>query len=360
MKKIALFLGAGASVPYDMPTTRGLMENLDQVFPRRDLLGKYPDVEHIVQILDQEVRIMKLKAVEHHYSINKDLRNNLDQTMQAKTVIDDTIRQDYKWDPSNNSTAKEVLDPLFELVMSDEKHVTIFTTNFDTVIERYTEKPDRKMDLINGFKPHPTAHTHVWKGSFTSNNRMPIKVFFYKLHGSLNWQKIAVGGEQVIAEKPDESAPDAGIADIYIRPSLNIKKEATQVEPYATMRRKFVKLLRSFDVCIVIGCSFRDGYIFNQFVKFIRHGGVLIAISPTASGDFMYALKRQSTPDQTGEWTEKPLCSMNYRPGEEQRFYAVQQKLGEDDMDAIMDTLNRIVAGNASPHIMGSIMEEPE
>lgn len=357
MKKIALFLGAGASAPYGMPTTRGLMENLHAVFPRRDLLGRYPDVEHILQILDQEVHLLKLKAIEHHYGINNDLSGKLDQTIEAKTVIDDTIRKDYKWKQSHNSTAEDILDPLFDLAMSDDKHVTIFTTNYDTVIERYTEKPDRKMDLINGFKPHQAAHTYVWKGIFTPNNRMPIKVFFYKLHGSVNWQKIDVGGEQVIAEKPDESAPDTRITDTYIRPSLDIKKEATQVEPYATIRRKFVKLLPSFDVCIVIGCSFRDGHIFKEFVKFIRHGGVLIAISPAASGDFLNALKRQPPPDQAGEWEEKPLCSMSYRPGEEQRFYAVQQELGEGDMDAIVDTVNRIIAGHASPHILGPIAE---
>lgn len=356
MKKIALFLGAGASVPYGMPTTKGLMENLEGRFPRPDLLDKYPDVEHILQILDQEVRIVKTKAGNHHCSINNDFRDNLSKTILSKLLIDSTIRQDYKWDPSYNQTAEEILGALFKLAMYDRKYVTIFTTNYDSVIERYTENPDRRMDLINGFKPHPTAHAHVWKESFTGNNDMPIKVFLYKLHGSLSWQKIDVGGEQVVAEKPEESAPDSGLTDAYIRPSLNIKKEARQVEPYAAICGRFVDLLPSFDVCIVIGCSFRDKYIFKEFTKFIQHG-TLISISPTSSGDFMRALKRKSSPANAAKWKEKPLCSMSYRPGEKQRFYAVQQELGGCDMDAIVDTINRIITGHASPHIIGSIVE---
>ena len=360
MKKTALFLGAGASVPYGMPTTEGLMKKINSKFPRQDLLGKYPDIEHILQILDQEVQIAKLKAGMHHRSINRGLSGNLDSTIQAKKIIDKLIRQHYRWNPSQGPAAEEVLTPLFKLAQSDEKHVVIFTTNYDTVIERYTEKPDRGTDLINGFKLHPAAHVHVWKESFMANNDMPIKVFLYKLHGSLNWQKIEVGGKLEIAEKVDESKPGAGAYDIYIRPSLDVKKEATRVEPYATAHHKFTSLLPSFDTCIVIGCSFRDEHIFKEFTKFIQYGGTLIAVSPTALEDFLRALNRQPPSEHTSKWGEKSLYSMSYRPGEEQRFYAVHQKLGEDDTDAIMDTLNRIVAGNASPHIIGSIMEEAE
>lgn len=359
MKKIALFLGAGASVPYGMPTTKELMEKLDSSFPRPDLLGRYPDIEHIVQILDQEKLIAKSKAMTHHCVTNGKLRACLDMTTQAKKIIDALIRSQYKWETSRGQVAEEILSPLFKLAMSDEKYVTIFTTNYDTVIERYTEQPGRDIDLINGFKPHPTAHAHVWTESFTSSNDMPTKAFLYKLHGSLSWQKIDVGGEEAIAEKPDESAPRSGIPDTYIRPSLDVKNEASRMEPYATIRRKFAKLLPSFDVCIVIGCSFRDGHIFKEFIEFIRHGGVLIAISPTASGDFLHALERPPPPDKTAKWGERSLYSMSYRPGEPQRFYAVQQKLGEDDTGAIMDTISGIINGGRSPHILGSIVEEP-
>ena len=357
MKRTALFLGAGASVPYGMPTTRGLMKKLGRSFPRRDLLGKYLDIEHILQILDQEARIAKSNAGIHHCKINQALRDNLDRTEGAKKTIEDLIRSHYDWDPQHDSTADGILKPLLKLAKSDEDHITIFTTNYDTVIERYAEKRDRNIDLINGFKPHPTAHAHVWKESFTPNNNMPIKAFLYKLHGSLSWQKIDVGGEESIAERPRESVSTLGTRDMYIRPSLDIKKEATQTQPYAAIRRKFSNLLASFDVCVAIGCSFRDEHIFKEFVKFIRHGGTLIAISPTASNDFLRALKRPLS-DMTAKWGESSLYSMSYRPGERQRFYAVQQKLGEDDTDVIMDTINGIIAGSRSPHILGSIAEE--
>lgn len=360
MKKIALFLGAGASVPYGMPTTKGLMEKLGGNFPRQDLLDKYPDIEHVVQILDQEVKIADTKAGKHHCGINEALNKNLGKTIRAKKTVEKLIRRHYHWETTRILAVEKILDPLFRLVMSNEKHVTIFTTNYDTVVERYTARPKCETDLINGFKPHPAAHAYVWTGSFTPNNDMPIKAFLYKLHGSLNWQETEVGGEWLIAEKPDESASGTAIHDMYIRPSLNIKKEARRSEPYATIRRKFVKLLPSFDVCIVIGCSFRDKHILEEFDGFIHHGGTLIAISPTASEDFSRALGRPPASGEAALWREKPLCSMSYLPGGVQKFYAVHQELSEDGTDAIIDTINRIVAGKASPHILGSIvLEEP-
>ena len=360
MKKIALFLGAGASVPYGMPTTKGLMEKLESNFPRQDLLDKYPDIEHVVQILDQEVRIADTKAGKHHCGINEALNKNLGKTIRAKKTIEKLIRRHYHWETTRILAVEKILDPLFRLVMSDEKHVTIFTTNYDTVIERYTAGAKRGIDLINGFKPHPAAHAYVWKGSFTANNDMPIKAYLYKLHRSLNWQETEVGGEWLIAERPDEGASGIANRNMYIRPSLNIKKEARRVEPYATMYKKFAKLLGSFDVCIVIGCSFRDKPIRRKFLEFIQLGGILIAISPTASADFLTALDPSYPPKEAAKWGEKPLCSMSYLPGGKQGFYAVHQKLGEDDTDAMIDTVNRIIAGKASPHVLGSIvLEEP-
>lgn len=360
MKKIALFLGAGASAPYGMPTTEGLMNRLDSDFPRQDLLNKYPDIEHIVQILDEEAKILDSKAGSHHCGIDKDLNKNLGRTRKAKKTIEKLIRRHYHWESTRILAVEPILDRLFTLVVSAEKHVTIFTTNYDTVIERYTEKPDRKIDLINGLKPHPVAHVHVWEESFTPNNTMPVKVFLYKLHGSLNWQKVYVGGKQFIAETPTENSPDIGAQDMYIRPSLNIKRKTRRGEPYATIHREFIKALLLFDVCIVIGCSFRDKHIVDEFIEFLHHGGTLIAISPTALEDFFRALDRPPLLEEAAEWRKKLLCSMSYRPGEEQRFYAVHQKLDVDDMDAIMDTINRIIAGKSSPHIMDSIvLEEP-
>lgn len=360
MTKIALFLGAGASAPYGMPTTKKLMEMLGPNFPRQDLLDKYSDIEHIVQILDQEMTIANSKAGRHHCEINPDLDKNLGKTLEAKKIIEKLIRRQYRWEMTRILLVEPILDVLFKLAMSDEKHVTIFTTNFDTVIERYAEKADRQIDLINGFKPHPAAHAHVWRESFTPNNGMPIKAFLYKLHGSLNWQEVEVGGEWDIAEMPVQNVSGIRIDDVYIRPSLNIKKEARQKEPYATMYRKFTKMLRAFDVCIVIGCSFRDKHILDEFREFIRHGGRLIAVSPTASADFLSALDPSIPPEEAAKWEKKPLCSMSYLPGGEQRFYAVHQKLARDDMDAMTDAINRIIAGRASPHILGSIvLEEP-
>ena len=65
--KIALFLGAGASVPYGMPTTRELRDKIqddDVDFPRKDLMdsAQFPDIEHILSALDELISFASTRA----------------------------------------------------------------------------------------------------------------------------------------------------------------------------------------------------------------------------------------------------------------------------------------------------------
>ena len=50
--------------------------------------------------------------------------------------------------------------------------------------------------------------------------------------------------------------------------------------------RHFRQALPSFNVCVVIGYSFRDPHISNELVKFAENGKILVSLSPTAASDF--------------------------------------------------------------------------
>ena len=58
--KIALFLGAGASVPYGMPTTAGLwdrMRSAGVALPLKSMRhsAEFPDAEHILYVVGQMI-----------------------------------------------------------------------------------------------------------------------------------------------------------------------------------------------------------------------------------------------------------------------------------------------------------------
>ena len=360
MKKIALFLGAGASAPYGMPTTKDFLDKLGRDFPRRDLLehGQYHDIEHILLILDQTIRFAKQEAGKYHCQIDSDFRDKAEKSKKAKKIIERLVRSHYKWSPSNNPVAEKILTTLIDLAKSDDQRATVFTTNYDTAIESYCEKADRKIDRIDGFKYNNTAKQNIWEENFRSNDDgLPTKVYLYKLHGSISWQEVEVDGKTAIVQKPDGSTPDRRSRDMYIRPSLDVKSEATHEEPYKSLFSNFKDELQSFRVCVVIGYSFRDKHILKEFIKFIKDGNILIAVSPTSAADFWDALKKQPPSYKMDKWNKKELYSMSYRPGDKAGFYAVRQKLDKSSMDTILDTITGIINNKRSADSMGSIVE---
>lgn len=197
--KIALFLGAGASVPYGMPTTKELKDKIkygDLDFPRKDLLdaGQFPDIEHVLSVLDQLIDFAESRAGKLYtmpaddnalpeattlsqsyqsFAPYSQLRQCADQFKQyvnlsrrSKDIVERLIYQYYKWDPSHAETAEKILGPLLDLAKSGEEHATVFTTNYDTVIEEYCGDSSRQTECIDGFKHDEARRRHVWNGEF--------------------------------------------------------------------------------------------------------------------------------------------------------------------------------------------------
>ena len=205
--RIALFLGAGASVPYGMPTTRELRDKIkddDVDFPRKDLLDsdQFPDIEHILSVLDQLIAFaasragmlyMKFTGIESgsgNYVHSIDTLSNevfvsyVGHSHASKSAIEELITENYRWNPSNDETAEKILGSLFDLAKSNDDHVTIFTTNYDTVIESYCRGANRRIECVDGFKFHDARNAIVWDGRFApQNGAFQSKVFLYSSTG---------------------------------------------------------------------------------------------------------------------------------------------------------------------------------
>lgn len=361
MTRIALFLGAGASAPYGLPATKELAEALPADFPRPDLLGggKFPDIEHVLQVLDETIKFAKTMAGKHCCDTSSNFKKMAENSGPARKIIERLIWSKYDGASLDDLAIEGVLAPLIELVKSDEGNVTIFTTNYDTVIETYCEKAERGIDRIDGFKRDAASHHDVWMGDFRpSEGGSTTRVFLYKLHGSISWQKCRVGGRKAIVQKPGRSRPSNQGSSMYIRPSLKIKKGDIKPEPYATTMGEFERLLPSFDACIAIGCSFRDEHIRGRLIEFMRDGKVLVAVSPTAAADFWSAVNAPLPPDQSAPLGRIPLCSMSYGPRGKDVFYAVHVKLGDGDSHDLASLVREIIDGRRSAHRIGSIADD--
>ena len=199
----------------------------------------------------------------------------------------DLIADSYRWDPSYDSVAEVILSKLFALAKSEEGRIAVFTTNYDLVLETYCGRPDRQIERIDGFVHDRALRRYVWNGEFEpAGGEARTTLMLYKLHGSMNWQKGEGGNKHRLVQKPDASASVDLSRDMYIRPSLDGKDAATQEEPYSTILRKFREGIASYDVCLVIGYSFRDRHVSEVLVILLKSCKILIAVSSTAAADF--------------------------------------------------------------------------
>lgn len=381
--RIALFFGAGASAPYGMPTTRDLRDRIkrgDLDFPRKDLFDsvRFPDIEHVLSVLNQMIAFAESRAGKLYaelgggppgdggggttgttfstrgarrseaHKISADaFKAHAIESHRSKEIIERLITQNYRWDPSNNKSAEKILKPLFDLAKSGEGHVTIFTTNYDTVIEEYCGNPDRHIERIDGFKFHDARRALVWDGDFAPrNDAFDTKVFLYKLHGSMNWLADDSGDRARIVQKPSTDASGDRARDMYIRPSLDAKDEATKKEPYATILRRFTQTLSSFDACIVIGYSFRDPHIAEELVRFAKNGKILVIMSPTAVDDFgNYAMGGGPDSGATGGRSGRSRASRAAfaMAGWKGIVCALNERLDEDTMKRTTDSIKSAI-----------------
>ena len=382
--RIALFLGAGASAPYGMPTTRELLARIRGAgagFPRKDLLDpdRFPDIEHVLSALNHLISFAESSAGRLYaesggggyrddgggdapesiiaaggidgrdaYEISASaFKAHVSASRKAIEFIERVMARDYSWDPSNDRRAAQVLGPLFDLARSKEGHVTVFTTNYDAAVESYCGGTGRQFECIDGFSFDWAAHTRAWQGWPAPDSQdCRTRVHLYKLHGSLGWKAGKADGRGGMAEDPYTGVLNAHILRAFMRPPLDAKDEEARKGPYAAILRRFGQALSSFDACIVIGYSFRDPYISKELVKFAERGKALVVLSPTAATDFeANVLEGMSEFRAWDGWGTRDiphgiLLSYSVQRG---IAYTLNKRLDEGGMDSTIDALESAI-----------------
>ena len=171
--RLALFFGAGASVPYGKPTTQKLKGELftkyRQLEAKRNQaehylysilsFSQFEDIEHVLQCIKE---IDDFFSRSHHgarYLLESDLHlefrdpqrpwplNTLtDVTADIRKLIEHEVFKKYAWDHSYDSVLVQILGSLFRLIKKYSEDIRVFTTNYDSAIEQYCSEERIMMD----------------------------------------------------------------------------------------------------------------------------------------------------------------------------------------------------------------------
>ena len=288
--KVSLFLGAGASAMFGKPTTAEFLKVLpqhldDNIRPFHDHLVnslKFGDIEHVLQASKDIGSFAQTEIGDWIFPqvplSNLHYRSGafLSLSSRLERQIESTIKSYYRWDHDHDPTLLDVYNQIFPNLRSQTDSVTIFTTNYDTVIETYCLMSD--CTCVDGFVDEPGYRK--WARNFnTQNVNNPIRL--YKLHGSLEWKLHSEFG--IIQGFELGDGPNIK-KDIMIMPTLSPKKEENAT-PFSDIFDLMKTEFQNQDACIVVGCSFRDEGVNEVFRKFIQDKKTMVAISPTVVED---------------------------------------------------------------------------
>ena len=312
---IGLFLGAGASVPYNYKTTLEMKEHILEYASKIFNPDEYILIEKLVNfhtctdieyVLDL---VIKLEEFYQHIEKYKDseiikeffkefpiqLQRN-DKHVEitefhefgiivknVRKKLEDEIWKEYRWKKECIGSVFAIFGNMYEKWKEWDLH--IFTTNYDGIVEKYCEK----FDIVckRGFKTNKHGN-NVFRNNFNSAAEKYLR--FYKLHGSLDWDKKEDG--EIICYDSDQKRSDGN--NVLINPALSPKTEEKS-HPFNKIIRQFHEFMKDpkNKICIVIGFSFRD--FEDIFLEFIERNGKLIIISKDGIEQFNNNLKHDKT-----------------------------------------------------------------
>jgi hypothetical protein len=175
--KIALFLGAGASVPFGKPTTQQLKNQLLNKYKKLTASGsdfyyvhsiinysKFQDIEHVLQCIKEIDDFFTMSEYGGSYLLAHKLTFQHDPTRpweldsltgrigNIRKIVEDDVFESYAWDHSSDHVLGQIIDRLLGLIRSHSKEIHVFTTNYDRAVEEYCSKKERNCRCIDGFQ----------------------------------------------------------------------------------------------------------------------------------------------------------------------------------------------------------------
>ena len=294
MTRISLFLGAGASIPFGMPTTKEFKSKLSKEVSDDNnkknilnlLLGvkDHEDIEHTLRAIDDIENLGKygkdfLLHLSNYTSENTARFFPIIKELQAcKKNIIEKVYSYYSFKDEQIQNIQKQYDSIFNILNSQKIHV--FTTNYDQIIEEYVRKKEG-LTPNDGFKHDDSTSRNIFNSDNFDKGLDDKKIInIYKLHGSLNWKKMV---NDIIRQDREELNHNES-ENLLIAPTLD-PKNGLDDEPFSSLNRRFEDHCKNTDIFMIIGYAFRDSHVNKIFKKFIDDGKKIIVISPSVTDD---------------------------------------------------------------------------
>ena len=332
--EISLFLGAGMSTNYGMPTTAQFRSLMLSKYPQQaawkhlledpalpgmeDVWAAVAGYNNLAATPGSDYLIQKLEGV--------GVERREMATLQV--VLEHEMFSACRWQSCNNHLLDSVLRPVLSLAHSPSGNVRVFTTNCDRSVEEYCSDPARGFQCRDGFEYDPQTGRTRWAGfagwpapsgggAWTELGILSL----LKIHGSLGWKFSKQYGPERMAYEAKSADPDYD--DILIYPTGLPKSAYGGI--HGDIFGEFAGGLSASDACVVVGYSFSDELIAGQFARFVEGGGTLVAVGPEAAASLSNVLRLAAVGGGPAGWAQVGASHFAYAGGGSARVHAIQE-----------------------------------
>jgi len=319
MVNTTIFLGAGASKPFGIPTMKEMVTLFEAELRKNGspeeinlyneikltLTSEYGtevDLEAVFTVIDsivQDIKITNLgingiyfiknylksskdalesaySKVGTNYNTAKTLKNKFEDFVKVKCDISEGehghILNIYEHFFHNLATRTSANHTIGDFAYSDWK---IFTTNYDLCIEYFFNA--KEITLNTGFSYNPARNRIMLDTSSFASEHLTL----LKLHGSISWLKLDDGSIVELRDMPIRPWDGRRIVGgLMLYP---IQQKATYLEPYLDMFYQLQFELKRRKNWVVIGYSFNDEIIREMFLSNSEKGKKMLLLHPGAN-----------------------------------------------------------------------------
>lgn len=173
-------------------------------------------------------------------------------------------------------------------------------------------------------------------------------VILYKLHGSLRWKLNKYKLIERTNEEGKSGDKDNCPKNILIYPTLYPKEQGK--EPFKTIIEEFKGKMKETENCIIIGFSFRDKHIVEEFEEFIKKKKKLIIVDKLGEYNFKKFVNNEDvSKSEEGESEEEitidqisPTISIKHKSSGE-LVYVIPEFLKKNNVKAILLKISELI-----------------
>jgi|CXWL01.1.fsa_nt_gi hypothetical protein len=303
-----LFLGAGASKPYGIPTMKEMVSTFEEYLKKNNPLGfnfysqiknslekgygyHKIDIESVFSVIKgiaDEVTPEKMGNFVYYYItknniISKFTDNEIVQAKKLRTELENFIKEVCN-SKLENAKKLAIYDQSYHVIFSElgskkqgfqKNNYSVdwraYTTNYDLIFEQFWLDFMRVGDYfeVEGQSAH----------YFFNSNKNVQNTSLVKLHGSLDWVKTKTG--KIMKIDPTIFTRHEIEGEVMLFP---IQQKDLYLHPWITLFQNLKNGLHDCHNWIVVGYSFNDEFIFEVFKEafYENDGKILTIIDPDA------------------------------------------------------------------------------